>query len=247
MKPPRVHVPEAQTFTLEAAILVYGARHGGAYISRHGIEKGRSGLHLGAGQPLEQGDLLTLLARAGRDVGVRGWIAPRILYVAPRAIAWWRPAAPAPMFFNAGSIDKRARQGTAPQPSLVFAVTSSRRWHVWAVGGDERPHAGTRLMQAPYPNVYEDGQVCQGNVDLPKVLAPSTIEGFERGFFESRFTHANAGRLCLHKDGHQGMWRDLLAAPAGGRFPDACLLPTDTNLGDAMRMVADSKEIDDAL
>ena len=45
---------------------------------------------------------------------------------------------------------------------------------------------------------------------------------WERGFYESAFTHANVGRLTRHKGGFEGLWSSL----AGERrlFPLATLI-----------------------
>jgi PRTRC genetic system protein B len=221
LKPPHVHASGAARYELERALLVYRTRGGDAYITSHAVEYAGKPL-LGAGRALERRELVRLLENAGRDVGIRGWITDRMLYVAPAVIAWWRRTAPAPMFFASGAIEKKARQGACPQPSLVFAV-AGRRWYVWAIAGDARPTAQSPLMQAPYLNVYEDGAICEGNVEVPRSLGPASIDGFERAFFESRFTHTNAGELCEYKGGAGALWRDLLDG-RHGRFPDAALI-----------------------
>lgn len=235
MRPPRVVAPSASTFTLDQALLIYRGRDGGAYITSHGVlREGRP--ELGPGRPLERRELTRLLSTAGLDVGLTGWIPTSMLYVAPSAIAWWRPAAPAPVFFTRGAIGDVARQGTCPQPSLVFAVTG-RTWFVWAVAGDERPVPHTILHQAPYFNVYSTGVICEGNVEVPRTLAPSVIGDFERAFFQSRFTHPNAGKLCAYKGGASALWRDLLEGNHE-RFPDEALLSSQYTLGAAMRKLS---------
>jgi PRTRC genetic system protein B len=228
---------------LKRALLIYESRES-AYVSSHPVMRSGAGSTLGAGRPLERSELEQLLERAGRDLGVRGWLAPEVLYLAPDAIAWWRPAASAPMFFKAGAIDKGARQGLAKQPGLVFAVRRGK-WYVWAVKGAERPKPQTALFQAPYLNVYEDGDICVGDVKLPREISAATIDGFERAFFESRFTHENAGRLCTHKDGARGLWRDLLAG-ALADFPEDCLVPMNRTLADTVqRLMREEHDYDD--
>lgn len=37
----------------------------------------------------------------------------------------------------------------------------------------------------------------------------ASIPEWERGFYESAFTHANVGRLTRHPRGFEGLWADL--------------------------------------
>lgn len=232
----------AQPYELEAALLIYRNKNGDGYVSSHPIVQGPSALELGAGHPLERSELRKLLKGTGRDLGVKGWVDSRVVFMSGSLIAWWRPAAPAPMFFQANAIGSKARSGTCPQPSLVFAVADSG-WYVWALKGNERPTPQTPLMRSPYLNVWNEGRICEGNVKRPRVLTPETIAAFERTFFESRFTHANQPDLCKYAGGAKALWQDLLLGkhPA---FPDECLLPQNQTLAGALERAA-RRENDD--
>jgi hypothetical protein len=43
----------------------------------------------------------------------------------------------------------------------------------------------------------------------PGVSAVSSIQQWERSFYESEFTHGNVGRITRHAKGFEGLWRDL--------------------------------------
>jgi len=43
----------------------------------------------------------------------------------------------------------------------------------------------------------------------PESTSVESIEGWEKGFYESAFTHANVGRLTRHEGGHDALWGEL--------------------------------------
>ena len=43
----------------------------------------------------------------------------------------------------------------------------------------------------------------------PEKASVAAISAWERGFYESAFTHANVGRLTLHKGGFERLWGSL--------------------------------------
>jgi hypothetical protein len=49
----------------------------------------------------------------------------------------------------------------------------------------------------------------------PDNATVAAIPDWERGFYESAFTHANIGRLTRHAGGFEGLWNEL----AGKRKP----------------------------
>lgn len=237
-----VHSPNTENLDLEAALLIYGGR----YVTRHGIlrEAGRPAA-LGPGQPIERSDLARLLRAAGRDVGIAGWVSPAMIYIGPELLVWKSPPKVRPMFFelrSAEGVGAKAlakRAGTAIQPSLVWAVTR-RRWYVWAHLHNAEAGPKTPLFQAPYLNVYDTGEICTGNAAVPREISPDTVAGFERAFYESRFTHTNARTLTTHPDGIYAAWLDLLDLQAlttspPATFPDDWLHPLNLTLGDVVR------------
>jgi hypothetical protein len=43
----------------------------------------------------------------------------------------------------------------------------------------------------------------------PESAPVAAISDWERGFYESAFTHANVGRLTRHEGGFEGLWSGL--------------------------------------
>jgi PRTRC genetic system protein B len=79
----------------------------------------------------------------------------------------------------------------------------------------------------------DDGSVCTGTVRRPSGLSISTIEGWERGFYESEFTHANIGRTTRHKEGFEALWSSIVRRRT--RFPVDMLIPLPQTLAQFVR------------
>ena len=89
------------------------------------------------------------------------------------------------------------------------------------------------LAVAPYWNLSDNGTVCTGSMRRPESASVSAISAWERGFYESAFTHANVGRLTRHKGGFEGLWSGL----TGKRrlFPLETLILLPETLGQFVR------------
>ena len=75
---------------------------------------------------------------------------------------------------------------------------------------------------APFWNLSDNGRVCTGSMRRPDSVSVATIPAWERGFYESAFTHSNIGRLTRHKDGFEGLWNSL--AEKRNSFPRETLI-----------------------
>lgn len=236
MKPPVAISPTTEALSLEAALLVYGGR----YVTLHDIDRPPTGApRLGPGRPITRGELAKLLAAAGRETVMSGWVDPRVLFAGPELLVWHSAPARRPMFFRCtdqGAGRLRDCAGMAPQPALVWAVLRDC-WYVWATECAGRPDPETRLLQAPYLNVYDNGGICTGNAAVPRELSAEAIDGYERAFYESRFTHPNAQRLTTFQGGIYALWDSLLdsAHNSEHHFPSHTLVPLNITLGDVVR------------
>lgn len=230
MKKPDLFRPADAHYSLNQALLVYKAPRGETYLTLHraGALNGRA--TLGPGQPATQALLRGLADACGAAGGLAGWIAPTLLFIAPGTIAWWRPPQPATLFFSHQKGGAKNFSDRAPQPGLVFLVRE-KKWFVWALAGNVRPTPTTALYHAPHFNVWADGRICVGNVELPKQLTPDMAAAYERAYFDSRFTHPNHPHTCTG-DAVE-LWRGLIA-DFGGPFPVARLVPAGKTLHDAV-------------
>jgi PRTRC genetic system protein B len=95
-----------------------------------------------------------------------------------------------------------------PQPPLVWKIAHGSL-SIRALAENKRPTARTKLAVAPFWNLSDDGSVCLGSMRCPESTSVESIEGWEKGFYESAFTHANVGRLTRHEGGHDALGGEL--------------------------------------
>jgi len=113
------------------------------------------------------------------------------------------------MFYESPAQDVSGLNGRSfPQPPLVWRVENGDL-KIRALCENKRPKAETKMAVAPFWNLSEDGRVCTGSMRRPDSAAVASIIQWERGFYESAFTHANVGRLTRHSGGFEGLWTEL--------------------------------------
>jgi PRTRC genetic system protein B len=124
-------------------------------------------------------------------------------------IAWWTPAQRRQMFYQHSEGKAADLNGRIfPQPPLVWRVAEGQL-KIRALTENKRPEATTKLSVAPFWNLSDCGIVCTGSMRRPESASVAAISDWERGFYESAFTHANVGRLTRHEGGFDGLWSDL--------------------------------------
>lgn len=221
---------------LAQAILVYKAKGGSSFATVHGIAaQPNGGATILPGRPMTA----FAVARLARTLTKRrqgGFIADKVLYQDTGAVAWWVPPAQRRIWFRCGGDELGAveRSEVVSHPGLVFCVTASRKWYVWAVKGSARPAEDTPLFRAPYFNVWESGQICVGNVDLPERATAAKLEEWNNAFFDSWFTHPNVHQDLVHyRGGAYKFWRAMLDGKHAS-FPEKVLVDLGRTLGKVM-------------
>lgn len=220
---------EALGFRLAKAILVYAPEGGqtqDALRVRNGVANMLCSLHdvrhdekqaipvLGPGQLLDRATLEALLFDAMTGGKTKRQLLPdRLLFSDVTRLLWWSPARRETIYFSTAdkAFNLELTGKVVAHPPLVFRATGGNI-SVFALEHSARPTLDTPLFVAPYCNLYASGAMCRGDVKLPGALDPSQIAGWERAFFDSRFTHSNLmGQLKMtqHKDGHNGLWRAM--------------------------------------
>lgn len=200
-------------FALEHALLVYGdgvrsfATLHAPSVSKRGVPS------LNAGTPVSSAFLRALTTRLGESIPVEV-LPDTVLCRTSEMLAWWRPAASAALFYQPTGV-KHGDALTAisgrrlPQPALVFKATRSQLW-VRALAENARPTATTPMYQAPYFNVSTTGGVCLGSMRRPGNRGIASIAEWERGFFESAFTHPLPGtKLTSFPGGFTKLWMGI--------------------------------------
>jgi PRTRC genetic system protein B len=224
-----VEIGQMHRFELREALLIYreGRR---SFITRHDVLAQKQGSPiLGVAQPLTTALSKTWLSR---------WAAAPQPKFCPRTswqnqigmIAWWTPRRRRQMFYEISEGKMRMLNGMLfPQPALVWKVIHGTL-NIRALAENKRPDAGTRLAVAPFWNLSDDGSVCVGSMRCPESTSVASIEQWEKGFYESAFTHANVGRLTRHEGGHDALWVEL----AGTRrmFPEDSLIQLPQTLAE---------------
>lgn len=142
------------------------------------------------------------------------YLTENILCASFTRIVWWRESTVRPIWFapdGGGHKEiKRLSGKDVTHPPLLFMATSGGGLYVWALAANRRPDLKTKLLMAPYWNVSDRGNVCQGSGRRTKLLSPSCIEDYEKSFFGSNFTHTNIkGGPVMHPKGQFGFWSDL--------------------------------------
>jgi len=67
----------------------------------------------------------------------------------------------------------------------------------------------------------------------PDSTSVAAVPEWERGFYESAFTHANVGRLTRHEGGFEGLWSGL--ANKRKAFPCETLISLPQTLAQFVR------------
>lgn len=203
-----ISIGENHRFELREALLVYGDRQR-SFVTRHEVTaQNDAPPTLGPAQPLTSA-FVESLVRSLSGNSTAEVLPENVLAKGDRMIAWWTPAQRRQMFYESADGKADALNGHIfPQPPLLWRVESGDLM-IRALAENRRPQATTTVAVAPFWNLSDDGHVCTGSMRRPNSAAASAIPDWERGFYESAFTHANVGRLTRHTGGFEGLWAGL--------------------------------------
>jgi PRTRC genetic system protein B len=116
-----------------------------------------------------------------------------------------------------------------PLPALVWAANKSRLF-VYALAIKGKPRLSTPLFNAPFFNLYTNGNVCMGSVDV-RISQSAALEEFikawEGYFFGSYFSHFIGGHNPV-KGNLISLYQSL--SETGGVFPVEELVPNNKQL-----------------
>ena len=230
----QVHLAIGQNhhFELHEALLVYRDQQS-SFISRHDVLTRKDAPPtLGPAQPLTMAFVESLVRSLGGTVPAEV-LPENILAKGDRLIVWWTREQRRQMFFsNAEGKMAGLNGGIFPQPPLVWKVTNGEL-SIRAFAVNKRPQATTTLAVAPFWNLSDDGCVCTGTMRRPESATVAAIPAWERGFYESAFTHANVGRITRHQGGFEGLWE--LLKNKRRRFPTETLIQLPQTLEQFVR------------
>lgn len=141
-----------------------------------------------------------------------GILPTNILHINPgekATVLWYTKAQQRKLYFvNSLGIPN----GTAKVPPLVW-FANKNNLAVFSLATDRRPTERTPLHYAPFFNVYEDGRVCMGTVNIEIKNSASVeefIQAWESYFFNSYFSHLLGSHSPI-KGNCVNVWKDLIA------------------------------------
>ena len=118
-------------------------------------------------------------------------------------------------------------------PTLVWKA-DKKHLRIFALKGKSKPNANSLLCHAPFFNLYQNGGVCMGNVDV-RITSATTLEGFitawQGYFFGSYFSHHIGGHHPL-KENLISIYKELIET--GGDFPTEKLNSINVKLKDLL-------------
>jgi PRTRC genetic system protein B len=220
----QIAIGENHRFALREALLVYYGNQT-TFITKHEVTtQQNTAPALGPAQPLTVAFVESLVRSLGG--GAAAEVFPEnILAKSDRMIAWWTPSQRRQMFYQHSEGKAAGLNGRIfPQPPLVWRVADGQL-KIRALTQNKRPEAKTKLAVAPYWNLSDSGTVCTGSMRRPESSSVAAISAWERGFYESAFTHANVGRLTRCKDGFEGLWSGLTGKQKSFPLDSLIVLP----------------------
>jgi len=159
----------------------------------------------------------------------KGLLPSYVLHINPSedgSVVWYTKPQTQKLYFSE-SLGIASQE--LPLPSLVWAANKSRLF-VYAVATKGKPRLSTPLFNAPFFNLYHNGNVCMGSVDV-RISQSAALEEFiaawEGYFFGSYFSHLI--------DRHNPVKGNLISlyqrlAGTGSPFPVGELVPNNKQL-----------------
>ncbi|MEN2436467.1 PRTRC system protein B [Weeksellaceae bacterium A-14] len=121
----------------------------------------------------------------------KGILPTNILQINPSengSVMWFTKAMKRQLYFVE---NLEIPNGTAEVPAMLW-YANKRSLTVFVLASNRRPTERTKLYYAPFFNVYENGKVCMGTVDV-NIQKLTSVEEFtekwEDYFFNSYFSH----------------------------------------------------------
>ena len=121
----------------------------------------------------------------------KGILPTHILHINPSengSVLWFTKSMKQQLYFTE---NLEIPNGMAEVPAMLW-LANKRSLKIFALSSNRRPTEKTELFYAPFFNVYENGNVCMGTVDV-HIQNSTSLEEFtkkwEDYFFNSYFSH----------------------------------------------------------
>ena len=164
-----------------------------------------------------------------------GILSTRILQINPNAengsAIWYTKSMKRQLYFTE---NLEIPNGTAEIPAMLWLATK-RSLKIFALPNNSRPTEKTPLFYAPFFNVYEDGNVCMGTVDVNFQNSTSLeefTEKWENYFFNSYFSHLMNEHNPI-KGNCVSLWKSLINTEK--QFPKEALKQANRTLKNLLK------------
>ncbi len=164
----------------------------------------------------------------------KGILPTNILNINPSqngSVLWYTKSQERQMYFVK---NLEIPNGKAQVPAMLW-FADKENLSVFALTSDKRPTEKTTLHYAPFFNVYEDGAVCMGTVDVNIKNSASVeefIKAWEDYFFHSYFSHLLDNYNPI-KGNCVNLWKKLMET--GETFPVEVLKKNSKTLKNLLR------------
>ena len=159
----------------------------------------------------------------------QGILSTHILYLNPSehgSVIWYTKAGKRQLYF---SENLEIPSGKAEVPAIIWLATQ-RSLKIFALSSNRRPTEKTSFFYAPFFNVYENGNVCMGTVNIDIQNSASVeefMEKWEDYFFNSYFSHLMNEHNPI-KGNCVNLWKSLIDTEKS--FPKEVLKSADKTL-----------------
>jgi PRTRC genetic system protein B len=161
-------------------------------------------------------------------------LSENVLYINPSydgCVVWHTPAQEADVLFVK---ELGIPNGKAKVPALLWKA-DKEHLHIYALKNNKRPVENTPLYYAPFFNMYEDGTVCMGTVNV-EIEASTCLEDFisqwQHYFFGSYFSHLISGHKPV-KNNIVQLWQEQVNRKQD--FPNEVLIKSTRTIKDLIR------------
>jgi len=213
------------------ALIIYedrGTYNKDYYIESREIRSSNGKLQLMGAVPLSQ-DIMKDIAKSYMKTNAadmqHGFIPEHILYgkCAPgkTVVMWFRPSMKRSLNFSASLQIKGSSEVIVP---ATLYLLINNQLNIYALASDERPSRTTKLFNAPYFNIYADGNVCMGTAQTGNRKADTfekEADRFERAFYMAEQNGGHNASMC--KGSPSALWTQLIKSKK--KFPIDKLIP----------------------
>lgn len=163
-----------------------------------------------------------------------GILPTNILHINPSekgTVLWYTKAQKRQLYFVDGL---EIPSGIASVPPIIW-YANRNSLSVFALANDRKPTEQTPLYFVPFFNIYEDGKVCMGSVNV-SIKNSASLEEFvsswEEYFFNSYFSHLLGNHSPINGN-CVNLWKDLIRT--GKPFPKDVLKKNNKTLKNLLR------------